>query len=282
MKKMTKKQHYVPVWYLKNFVDKEGFVHVWDKIKDRSFKAYPADICREDYLYETEWAESPDNTGFILANQIENVFSEEESRYSVLVRKLLGIVLDNKNRKSIICRNKDERETMAALVANLYLRNPVTINTEEIRDIPADVMNHEVVKNMKSLLDEFGMTGLESVVQHASLSAWVNPQMNNGTHNQLVRDLLKANVLFLVSEGENFVTSNFPSILLNNEDYSGMRFFLSLSPKCAVVYDESNALRNKRNRVIVIDDEDVRKFNNLFLFGNTEVIKLVISNQDIR
>lgn len=279
--KLTKKQHYVPVWYLNNFTDSEGFVYGWNKSNDNCFKARPVDICRADYLYETEWTESPDNAGFVLANQIEKSFSVEEGKYSKLVRKVLSIVQDSSNKGAVVCRSKEERETMASLVANLYLRNPVVIEAEAIRLIPDEIMEHEVVKNMKALLDEFGMKGIEAVVQHASLSSWVDPQMNIGTHSQLVEDLLNANYLFLVSEGKEFLTSSFPAIILNGEDSSGIRFYLPLSPKCAVVYDESQVLRNKRNRVVRIDDEDVRAFNDVLLSQNNGVIRMVISNKDI-
>ena len=262
MEKHTKNQHYVHVGYLKNFADEEGFVYVWDKVKDRSFKAHPVDICREDYLYETEWPDAPGDRRFVLLNQIEKTLSKEEGKYSALVRKILSVVLDEKNRGAIVCRDKDERETLASLVANLYLRNPVIIDTEEIRNVPKSIMNHEVVKSIEFILDALGMKGIESMVEQASLRAWVDPKMNNGTHERLVRDLLKADMLFLISEGEPFITSN--------------------SPKCAVLYDDSKAFRHRRNRIVKLDDEDVRTFNDIIWLGDVEVIKYVISNREIK
>ena len=282
MAKLTKKQHYVPVWYLKNFTNEKGFVHVWDKSKGEKFEAPPIAICREDYLYETAWKGSPDNTKFVLSNQIENTFSEEERKHSALVKRILNILLDKRNRGAVVCRSQEERKTMSSLVANLYLRNPVIINEEEVRVIPDDVMNHSVVKSMKALLDEFGMEGIESVVEHASLSAWVNPHMENSTHQQLVGDLMKSNYLFLVSEREEFLTSNFPCVIMKAEDAEGIRFYLPLSPKCAVVYDDSRTLKNKRNRIVQIDDDDVRTFNETLLFKNNDTVRFVISNKDIR
>ncbi len=282
MEKHTKNQHYVHVGYLKNFADEEGFVYVWDKVKDRSFKAHPVDICREDYLYETEWPDAPGDRRFVLLNQIEKTLSKEEGKYSALVRKILSVVLDEKNRGAIVCRDKDERETLASLVANLYLRNPVIIDTEEIRNVPKSIMNHEVVKSIEFILDALGMKGIESMVEQASLRAWVDPKMNNGTHERLVRDLLKADMLFLISEGEPFITSNFPSMLLTNGAQSGIRFYLPLSPKCAVLYDDSKAFRHRRNRIVKLDDEDVRTFNDIIWLGDVEVIKYVISNREIK
>lgn len=52
---MTKKQHYVPRFYLERFVDEQGGVHVYDFKQNKFYKTTPEGICCQNCLYEVEW-----------------------------------------------------------------------------------------------------------------------------------------------------------------------------------------------------------------------------------
>lgn len=50
---MTKKQHYVPQFYLNNFINENHKLNVYDRKKKCFFEASPKEICFENYLHET-------------------------------------------------------------------------------------------------------------------------------------------------------------------------------------------------------------------------------------
>ena len=52
---MTKNQHYVPRFYLRNFADKNGYLWAYDTQNDCIKKVKPESICSEKYLYETKF-----------------------------------------------------------------------------------------------------------------------------------------------------------------------------------------------------------------------------------
>ena len=112
---MTKKQHYVPRYYLKNFTDRNGFLHVYQRDKLRFNKSRPEDICYKDFLYETRWEDADPRLGeFILPNQIEKSLSELESSHNALLKKIIMITCDPHNKNALIC-NSDEKKNLPYL-----------------------------------------------------------------------------------------------------------------------------------------------------------------------
>ena len=47
----SKLHHYVPQFYLRRFLDREGRLWVWDKIKDETFATSPGRIAAETNFY---------------------------------------------------------------------------------------------------------------------------------------------------------------------------------------------------------------------------------------
>ena len=71
-KDITKKQHYVPIFYLKNFLSQNSKkLYIYDKEKKRYFQAMPKDHSKD----------------FIFPNEIENQFSSFEGKCATLIKK---------------------------------------------------------------------------------------------------------------------------------------------------------------------------------------------------
>lgn len=122
--KTTKRQHYILQFYLKNFTDDSNKLWVYDRLRKKFFKNSPKDICCEKNLYETLWEDVDSRLGeFVLQNQMENKFAQQEGIYNFLLKRIINICTNTQNRAALIC-NKDEKRILAGFVANLFLRNP--------------------------------------------------------------------------------------------------------------------------------------------------------------
>ena len=82
MEQTVKAQHYVPVFYLKNFADSSGRLRAYDRVKQKFLSPFPKNICHSTFLYETAWEGTEVSLGkHVLCNNIEKKFSEYEGDY---------------------------------------------------------------------------------------------------------------------------------------------------------------------------------------------------------
>lgn len=51
----TKREDYVPQFYLKRFENDDGFLRIYDKVDNEIFKRNSENICCERFMYETKW-----------------------------------------------------------------------------------------------------------------------------------------------------------------------------------------------------------------------------------
>lgn len=73
---LTRNQHYVPQFYLKNFLDDSGTLYGFSKSTRSYFPCHTRDICKQDWLYEVCLSgTTPNEKKFILPNSIENFLS---------------------------------------------------------------------------------------------------------------------------------------------------------------------------------------------------------------
>jgi hypothetical protein len=82
---VTKRQHYLPRFYLKRFAYCDGRLHVYRRDADSLFLSIPENTCVKSYLYETKM----DDETFFQENRIEHRLSEVESGLSELLDELL-------------------------------------------------------------------------------------------------------------------------------------------------------------------------------------------------
>lgn len=163
--KMTKRQHYVPQFYLNNFSN-NGKLWAYDRKKKNLFESISKDICYEKYLYETMWEDANIKLGrYVLPNKIEKDFANQEREYSLLLRKIVNICNNPENTKALVC-DTDEKRTLASFVANILLRNPWSLKQAKI-DIVSDDMYNENIQAIDSLLQDMNFGGTKSLVKAA-------------------------------------------------------------------------------------------------------------------
>ena len=131
MEDMTKKQHYVPRFYLRHFSGDRGRLCAYRRRENRHFKTKPEDICNERFLYESRIGEG-DN--FFRTNHIEHKLSEKESDFSKYQDSLLKCCRE----QDFTSKNFEEgRLSICDFVANLISRNPYFLKKD--RALASDV-----------------------------------------------------------------------------------------------------------------------------------------------
>ena len=123
---ITKRQHFVPQFYLKQFTDAEGYLYCYRKTNKNIFHARPYDICFKKYGYEVKRAVSGQE--FLLPNEIEKMFCSLEREYSSILQNVVNKSLLNSNGTTLICTSK-EKEILASMVANFITRNFLAIDS---------------------------------------------------------------------------------------------------------------------------------------------------------
>lgn len=73
---VPKFQHYVPRFYLVRFVDREGFLWVFDKAERRTFKIKPENIAGENRFYDLPELEKSGADRHLMESQLSGIESE--------------------------------------------------------------------------------------------------------------------------------------------------------------------------------------------------------------
>lgn len=283
----TIKQHYVPQFYLKKFCNSNSKLYVYDKEKQNYFEATPKDICFEKNLYEYEENNSLLGGGKpILPNDIENIYADEEGKYSALLDTIINRMDEQINPNALIL-NSDEVDLLIDFVANLIIRHPKSMDENLTLD------------NYNDFCDVLNESGAETIISDVfnllklGEYEWLNKTIfkkyylnsNNLKNNSFsIKPFIKnMSFVFLKSENSEFVTSNFPArIEITNDDIFDSIYF-PLSPKYAVNFFSSKT--SDRNRIRTIDNETTNKLNiwmalysgNRFLISNKQAnIKQII------
>lgn len=274
---MTKKQHYVPQFYLKNFTSDGNKLWVFDRIKKEFYSSVPKDICYKKFLYETPWEDANPKLGkYVLANQIEDYFAEKEGEYSSLLRKIIGICREPQNKNALIC-NAQEKRVLASFIANMFLRNPWSLKQIESDTIMEELKGNEEIEAIEQVLQLMEFGGMESLVKAANKKIWLTGEFNG---ERLAPDIQKLNYVILVSEKEQFVTSSFPVIceLYDAEDGITMpkSIYAPIHPRISLLYNNTIP-NNQRNRIRAVNEDISYRLNRIYLRRCKEQIKFIIS-----
>lgn len=125
-KKMTKRQHYVPRYYLRRFADSEERLWVFDQERSITFRSKFEDVCVRNYHYEIKASRERDWHGCcLLPGKIENRLSKLESDQANLLR-----CIDRKIESNGHVNTKEQR-ALKWLIGHLIARHPVMLEGYE-------------------------------------------------------------------------------------------------------------------------------------------------------
>ena len=276
---MTKKQHYVPQFYLRNFTSDDNKLWVFDRVKEEYYFRTPKEVCYEKYLYETPWKDEDPKLGkFVLENQIENYFADKEGEYSPLLKRIIDICRNPQNKNALIC-NHEEKEMLASFVANIFVRNPWSLRQIE-SDLPLEELKeNEEIQAIEQIIQIMGLGDIDSLVKAADKRVWLTEEFEfDGS--RLVPRILEMNYTFLVSNGEPFITSSFPAIyeLCDTEERGLMpgNIYLPVHPQIALLYN-GTIPKMKSNRLKTVGEEIVHELNSVYLKSDVEQMRFLIA-----
>ncbi len=156
-----KKQHYVPQTYLNYFKDVDGYVHIYDGIKDEFRKQTPANTGYSKHFYTVE---SNGEKDFF----IEKALAEKvDVLYNPLIEKI--------SRMEIL--NNQDKLNLGLFLACQHLRTPARRNNhntmveETIKNISK--ITYELKKYHGALSDEMNNPEIESIIKNEAYTVEV-------------------------------------------------------------------------------------------------------------
>lgn len=126
---MTRKQHWVPRFYLRHFADSSGQLHAYSRQKGSFFRTNCENLCSMRDLYEVEHADATGDATdrFYAQNLIEVKLSELEPHRAAL-RSLL------ERQKEDQCEDEgysDGKAAVCELAANIIVRHPISMRVDK-------------------------------------------------------------------------------------------------------------------------------------------------------
>lgn len=274
---MTKKQHYVPRFYLQNFTSNDNKLWVFDREKGSYYQSSPKDICFEKFLYETPWENANPLLGkYVLGNQIEKYFAEKEGEYSLLLKQIVNICRNPKNKNALICKH-EEKEMLASFVTNIFVRNPWSLKQLE-SNLPLEgLKENEEIQAIEQIIQIMGLGDIDSLVRAVDKKVWLTEEFDG---SRLTPRISKMSYVFLVSQKESFITSSFPTIYkLCDTEVDGLmpsNIYLSIHPQVSLLYNE-DIPKTKSNRLILVDEKVVCELNSAYLKSDVEQMRFLIA-----
>lgn len=278
----TVKEHYVPQFYLRNFADERGLLHIYDFKQNKFFTQSPKNICYENNLYETKWENAnPKLEEFVLQNHIENIFCEYEGEFSKVLAKILHVCRPSQNPNALILQG-NERNIFLRFIVNMIVRNPENMEVLTLSKLePVDINNDEV-KQIRTMLDNIEFGGADSICLAAKKKAMLTDEFENSFPQACLKGLKKLNFTFFYARTNLFITSNIPvcvgddPIIIEDDKTS---IYLALSPKVAVIFGNYKNSCNFKNRMVCIEEKQVENFNRI-LVKHSDKKRFLIANSD--
>ena len=159
----TVKEHYVSQFYLRNFADENGLLHIYDFKQNKLFTQSPKNVCYGNNLYETKWENANPKLGeFVLQNHIEKLFCEYEGEFSKVLTKILQVCCPSQNPNALIL-HENERNIFFQFVVNMIVRNPENMEALALNKLEQDDINNDEVKQIRAMLDDMGFGRADSI-----------------------------------------------------------------------------------------------------------------------
>jgi len=275
-KQITKRQHYIPKVYLKQFAfDEQKTPHVYAVFPDKNHPCPVSidKICCCASLYD-QIAIDPESEDkiYIAPNEIENIFSVIEGKYALIVSKIKEIL----NKKCEFELSTEEIGALRGFISSLLSRNPIFVH---ISNCIVDRMYAQNPTYMEYIRRTYPDVPSNVVISYIA--------------NDFFKKQLFISILALADTMENsqlcifrtkdstFVTSDMPVVNIWGEN-SGIKYDLvgmPISPELFVafidtVYDVPKVLSIDSQSVMRINCRQ-RKAKSILISNKKEILSFI-------
>ena len=248
--KMTRKQHWVPQFYLRHFADSSGQLHAYSKSNGVFYRTKVEDVCSKRDLYEVRYSDIGDDSDdkYYAQNLIEAKLSETESRISVSYSRLLQCCKDAIFEGDAF---RPGRQAVCKLASNLIVRHPATMLADRNRAREDSSMLLEDViltEEEKALLDWSGWNGDHKALAELSVSTTLLFSEDGSVPtNRIYEAFLEKRFCILeASIGSGFVTTSMPMFIIGPEDdsYDFHLAYMPLSSEYAALFTTDSSFES--------------------------------------
>ena len=254
MPKLTKRQHYVPRFYLNLWSNKSGQITCHDLSSPTHFVTTPENSLLQRYYYESD-PNNPDN-------RVENVLSRMEGTTALVLEKIVTILAQNSTTTSNASSNlrqqltTDDLKVLTEFAAYQYLRVPGAIAQKRRELQPTSLLSRDLDRSL-------------------------NPgRFTESGYQYMKGRFKKMKISFMISPGRQLVTSDRPCFdmkdscdapLLGEEigQDPGVICYLPLAPRLgAVFYHEHFNTKSYRTPPAIFQtliDGQVKNLNSLVI-----------------
>lgn len=250
--KMTRKQHWVPQFYLRHFADSSGQLHAYSKSNGVFYRTKVENVCSKRDLYEVKYSDidADSDDRYYAQNLIEAKLSEDEGRISVPYTRLLQCC------KDVILEGdafRQGRQAVCKLASNLIVRHPATMLANKIRareDSSMLLEDAALTEEEKALLDWSGWNGDHEALAELSVSATLLFSEDSSVPvNRIYESFIEKQFCILEAPiGSGFVTTSMPMFIIGPEDdsYDFDFAYMPLSSKYAALFTTDSSLGSFR------------------------------------
>lgn len=234
----TKREHYVPQFYLANFSIQEEHGTVYSleatAISPCPKKMAVSRLCYCDDLYESKY-----NDKYILHNETEHSFSKYETGQKVLVDKIINISNNRANINSALVLRKSEKEKLFQFIAQLYLRNKSIYQQYNSLKCQSDGNCNECKKFMDSFLKQ---------AYNRTIISTSNGEYEEFQTKYICEYLNTLHYQFCYTR-KIFITSNVPVAIFSVADEDVQEIWIPLAPHVGILFSSRRGL-SVNNRLI--------------------------------
>lgn len=258
MAEITKKQHFIPRFYLKNFSDNGKTMYRYDKSTGNIASVSINSACYQDYLYEFK----DENDNLCYCNLIENKLSKWEHEFSIVINSIKNKAKDKRNCKTNCFLTSNEKDILSMFIAIQNYRYPYYLKELEgkYEQEWGDVLEKNSCRNAALIYSLPLYKSFYEVKKHEIIS--------------LFKILRNMSFIIGFTNNDTFFTSDNPIIMLyenNPNDIVEVTFPLTYN-LVLYMFKTEKSPKSFKNKLCCIDKENINTINNHTISRSTRWI----------